>query len=267
MKPQKIKIKYIFLSAIVLLVSQFASYESVAQSSKNDCQSYENTRRLLAEMNAVDLNKQFVQLFNQGENRIADIVKALDDPNKDIRQNAQVIIRYLGNDLEMSDLITSYGKGKTYTVAGPIPIPLREWDYDSIIKSYKNLPSNSYIYALAIDSSPKAKNVLNELTDNAKNNPKANQLAYENVKSVNPNDFLTDSSDLAKTVLDKAFFVSNEDKKFATSTFISFNEAKNKALVEIYINRGALSEEWYHVVINKTEKGWKFLSITPVATS
>ncbi|HMJ09083.1 MAG TPA: hypothetical protein VK468_08760 [Pyrinomonadaceae bacterium] len=268
MKKQIVKINNIFLSATVLLIFQLASHESMAQSSKHDGQTYESTRQLLVEMKTVDTNESFISLFNTGDNRITDLVKALNDSNGAVRRNAQMIIRYLDNDLGMSALITSYSKEKAHiVVAGPVPTPLREWDYDYISKSYKNLPSASYIYALAIDSSPKAKAVLSELTANTNNNPKANYQDLEKVKIVNPNDILVDSSDLAKTVLDKAFFVSSEDKQFATSKFISFNAANDKALIEIYINRGVLSEEWYHVVINKSEKGWKFLSITPVATS
>jgi hypothetical protein len=225
-------------------------------------------------MNRADPNKQFIKLFNIGDKQIAELTKALNDSNLLVKRNAQVIIRYLRNDSGMSALTASYNKETaSIVVAGPIPIPLSEWDYNYIEKNYQkdfsgwDIPSTSFIYALAIDSSAKAKTVLNKLIDNAKNNPKADHLAFEKIKSINSNEILDDSSDLAKTVLDKAFFISTDDKKFVTSKIVTFNEAKDKALIEIHINRGALSEEWYHIVINKTEKGWRFLSITPVAVS
>lgn len=274
MKLQIIKINFKFIFAIVLLISQFVTYESIAQSLNNDCQTYENTRQLLIEMNRADPNKQFIKLFNIGDKQIAELTKALNDSNLLVKRNAQVIIRYLRNDSGMSALTASYNKETaSIVVAGPIPIPLSEWDYNYIEKNYQkdfsgwDIPSTSFIYALAIDSSAKAKTVLNKLIDNAKNNPKADHLAFEKIKSINSNEILDDSSDLAKTVLDKAFFISTDDKKFVTSKIVTFNEAKDKALIEIHINRGALSEEWYHIVINKTEKGWRFLSITPVAVS
>ncbi len=91
--------------------------------------------------------------------------------------------------------------------------------------------------------------------------------AIKRIKTARPRDLITGEKDLAKLVLDNAFFVAPEDHKYASARLLGLNGNKNKALVEVYINRGRLAEEWYHVVIRKCGQGWKFFSITQVAVS
>jgi hypothetical protein len=42
---------------------------------------------------------------------------------------------------------------------------------------------------------------------------------------------------------------------------LALTEKGDKALVEIYINRGVLMEQWYHVVIKKNCEAWQLVSI------
>jgi|GEM_PF-2070282 hypothetical protein len=267
------RFNHIFVVLVVFFILQFAFYESIAQTSKQDCQTYENTRQLLLEMSRSNQNVQFSKLFSIGDERISDLVKALNDSDEVVRRNAQVMIRYLGNDKGMASLLANYQKRTNFSVAGPIPLPLREWDYDYIRKHYQenfsgwDILSTSYIYALYLDSSPRAKSILNELIENARNNPTFAHQALEKVNAVNSRPLLMGSEKLPKSVLDNAFFVSVNDKKFATSKLISFNGAKDKALIEIQIIRGILSEEYYHIVVKKHGNDWKFFSITQIAVS
>lgn len=114
-----------------------------------------------------------------------------------------------------------------------------------------------YIYALAFDDSARAKELLTSiLAANAV--PRIETFMERtliSVKSSNPNKLLMGSKDLAKLVLKNAFFVGAFDKKYASAHLIGFNSAKAKAIVEVYINRGPLSTEKYHVVISKHENG------------
>jgi hypothetical protein len=91
--------------------------------------------------------------------------------------------------------------------------------------------------------------------------------AINQIQTGRPREVITGEKDLAKLVLANAFYVSPEDKKHVTARLLGFNGKKNKALVEVYINRGRFAEEWYHVVMRKCEQGWKFFSITQVAVS
>jgi len=73
--------------------------------------------------------------------------------------------------------------------------------------------------------------------------------------------------DLAAQVLQTATFLAPADRQVTTSKVIAYSRAKDKALVEILVNRGPLSQEWYHVVVRRVERGWTTFSITQVAIS
>lgn len=237
---------------------------------------YQSTLRLLNEMRDVLINRdKLAKLFRVGDERISDLVKALDDPNPDISFRAQIVIRYLGNENGMKGLFEWYSKQGKFRVAGPVPIPLRERDYKVICTQYIDEPpenwvrSESYIYALALDSSPKAKEVLKKLIRIAGNLAEATvaNRAIRQVQANQPAKILIGEQDLAELVLSNAFFVSSNDRKYASARLLTLNGARDKALIEVHINRGALSEEWYHVVIKKCGQNWCFLSITLIAIS
>ena len=227
-------------------------------------------RKLLSEMKDYDLHpERLAALFRIGDARIGDLVNALDDPDKEVSLNAQIVIRYLGNEAGLKGLAEYYKKPrKEYWISGPIPIPLIDFDYD-FIKSHPSNMGEEYIYALALDDSPKAKELLASIarTNGNASTDSLMALALLRVNSGDPTKLLVGNTDLAKLVLDNAFFVGEQDKKYLSAHLVELNDTKNKALVEVYINRGVLAEEWWHVVINKRENGWRFFSITQVAVS
>lgn len=68
----------------------------------NSHKEYQDTRKLLSEMNnRLDDRDKLATLFRVGDERITDLIQALNDPNPDISLRAQVIIRYLGSDVGM----------------------------------------------------------------------------------------------------------------------------------------------------------------------
>jgi hypothetical protein len=227
-------------------------------------------------MDSVKKNSdKLAKLFRVGDERIADLIKSLDDANPDISLRAQIVIRYLGNDTGMKGLHEWFEKQERFRVSGPIPTPLQERDYNAINAQYINEPperwvrSEQYMYALALDGSPRATEALEKMLAIASNLDDATvaNRAAKRIQASPPAKFLTGRKDLAKLVLENAFFVSPDDRKYASARLLALNGAKDKALVEVYINRGRLSEERYHVVIRKCEQGWKFVSITQVAVS
>lgn len=74
-------------------------------------------------------------------------------------------------------------------------------------------------------------------------------------------------ADLSKLVLNNAFFVRQHDRKYASARLVAINGAKTKALIQIYINRGVLAEEWWHAVVDKAGTGWRFNSVYQAAVS
>jgi hypothetical protein len=260
------------LSLVVFLLS----CGSLAMTSDNSSQTYQSTRKLLSQMNdrVVD-NDKLATLFKVGDERVQDLIEALDDSNPEISLRAQIVIRYLGDELAMKKLFEWYSKRQESVIAGPVPLPLKEWDYKVINANYIDTPPSQwrgaepYIYALALDDSAKAKTLLNQLFESAGHLSESTVVgrALERVQSSQPKNSLPREKDLARLVLKNAFFVSPIDQKYTSSRLLALSQERDKALVEVYINRGALAEEWYHVVLSKCDQGWKFFSIYQVAIS
>ncbi len=234
-----------------------------------DASTYADTRKLLTALSDIkDDREVLAALFKKGDARIDDLIKALDDPDQNISLRAQIVIRYLGNQAGMKALDGWYNKQSEIVRSGPIPIPLSERDYKWISDQSIN-DTDNYIYALALDGSPKARAVLNELMKRKGTTYDGTfvSLALRQVKASHPERPLMARNDLAKLVLRNAFFVGRRSRPYASAKLLGLNGAKDKALVEVYVNPGPLAEEWYHIVLSKHGEGWRFFSITQVAQS
>ena len=67
-------------------------------SSGQTSRTYQNTRKMLSEMESVRRDSdRLAMLFEIGDQRIADLIKALDSADPDASIRAQTVIRYLGN--------------------------------------------------------------------------------------------------------------------------------------------------------------------------
>ncbi len=233
-------------------------------------------RKLLAEMNNVSTDdKQLGTLFKTGDQAIMDLVRLLDDPDPQISLRAQIMIRYLSNKEGMNALQTWYAKQDSYQVAGPIPSPLSERDFKYIQLNLTDTPAHkwgsfsvSYIYSLVLDQSPKAKSILANLCEKGKELEESSFVGYalKQARSFQQGKECEEQNPV-KFVERNSFFIAPTDRKYTSARLLSFNATKEKALVEIYVNRGVLMEEWYHVVVQKSKGRWKFLSVTPVAVS
>jgi hypothetical protein len=217
------------------------------------------------------------KLFLTGDRCMKDLIAALDDPEFDVNVAAQEIIRYTGNEKGVAALDAWNARNrKPYPVWGPIPVPISEFDYQMIEDNFADrtaadlgLLGSRYLYALAIDDSPRAKSALDKARvkiTSCEECVVSNRI-IKLITSKYPFQTFKPTNDLPKAVLDNSFFISPDDKRQTTAKLLSFNASKDKALVELHINRGILAEEWYHVVIRKHKKGWSFFSITFIAVS
>lgn len=159
-------------STIVLLILGLSSGHGVSAQQRS--RSYRETRAMLRKLVSVqsDIDK-LARLFRIGDRRISDLIQALDDADQNVSLRAQTVIRYLGTKEGMRALYEWYVRQQDkYEINGPVPVPLSEWDYDYIQQNFINRSVTTwrdveYIYALALDPSPKAKNVLAQLTEKA----------------------------------------------------------------------------------------------------
>ena len=271
----KVSMRILTLAVSLLL---FADVSAQQMFPIPESHTYQFTRKQLSSMESVKNDpEELAALFKTGDRHIEDLIQALDDPDRDISIRAQTVIRYLGNERGMRKLIEWYDKRPTEVpIAGPVPLPLSEWDYEFI--NIFLLPKSPdmwreigvrYIYALAIDDSDRSQRVLEAVVKNGS----AASLdgfvgrAISQVPMAKRGELIGRRKDLARLVLENAFFVSQWDKKYTTARLLGFNGSKDKALIEVYINRGPLAEEWHHVVIRKRDSGWKFFSITEVGLS
>jgi hypothetical protein len=262
------------LISAILVLGLFSN----AVESHSFSKTYKDTRKLLSEMQDRHLDSdKLAVLFRIGDESVADLIRALDDSDPDISLRAQVVLCYLGNESGMKALHEWYRRQKhEYRIAGPVPPPLSDWDYDFIKSSLLNEPPQTwrdravqYIYALALDYSPRAKAVLDEMVMIAEQLDESSfvKRALKRIEGTEPGRPLAEQKDLARLVRDNAFFVATEDRKYTSVRILGFNAVRDKALVEVHINRGPLAEEWYHVVMSKGECGWKFFAVDPVAIS
>jgi hypothetical protein len=249
---------------------------TTAVASRCAATSHGDIRKLLTSLqNVKDDREALAALFKTGDARIAELIEALHDPDLNVRLRAQIVIRYLGNETGMKALEDWYSKQAEVVTSGPIPLPLKERDYEFIKDQYLNKPAaawagaDQYIYALALDGSPKAKALLHELMKSAGTIDDFT-VGGRAIRLTNAGDaerVLIGQRDLAKLVSENAFFIAANDRPFTSAKLLSLNGAKDKALIELYINRGRLAEEWYHIVLSKHGQGWKFFSIRQVAVS
>lgn len=268
------KHRMISLIFIPLLMHLFCS---LVTSSLRSAKTYEETRKLLLAVDSQRINSdKLAVLFRVGDKRVQDLICALDDPDHVISLRAQVIIRYLGNPKGIEALRKWYSKQDQYLVAGPTPLPLSDWDFQVIDTNLIGKPPQllqqrnvQYVYALALDESQEAKSRLDKLIKSGEEVDESTFVGYaiKRVQTERPRKLLVDKGSLARMVLENAFFISTQDQKQASAQLLGLNGSKNKALVEIHIYRGQLAEEWYHVVINKSEEGWRFFSISLISVS
>lgn len=257
----------IFVVVVILLDWQTTVGQSAA--------SFVETRRLLSEMGSNRLESEnLATLFRVGDERINDLIKALDDSDEDIRLNAQIVIRYLGNDKGMDALLVKYEKAapRSFTFAGPAPLPIHELDYkfiDSICSERLPNPCNlppSYIFALARDGSAKAISLLRKVIEHEKTRGNENVvLRYAEAKQ--SNQVFGEKGNLQGVILNNAFFLSARERRLSNARLIAYNGMKDKALLEIHVDAGPLAEGWYHVVVSRHGQGWKIFSISLVSVS
>lgn len=221
-------------------------------------------RKLLRKWEYPSADSALGKLFSIGDERMDQLIAALDDPEQEISLNAQRVIRLLGNPRGVSAVHACDGRGKkTCLISGAVPIPLDEWDFKFLEASLSRWSSSferEYLIAATLDSSPRALQYRNRILE--KLGKEAPDLPFENLREL-PKSGRTPEGAVEKDLC----FVWKDARKFTTTKFLAFNGAKDRALVEVYVNQGALMEEWYLVVLQKRDGGWKYFSITMVRQS
>jgi hypothetical protein len=81
-------------------------------------ETYMETRGLLLQLERRSGNKALKKLFEEGDKRMADLIRALYDPERKVNLNSQVIIKYLATPKSLAELEEWYthrkSQGKDY---------------------------------------------------------------------------------------------------------------------------------------------------------
>lgn len=73
------------MTKVALIVLLTALSGGLVEASQSSSETYQDTRRLLSEMKGYDLHpERLATLFNTGDTRIGDLVRALDDPDNEV---------------------------------------------------------------------------------------------------------------------------------------------------------------------------------------
>ncbi len=242
----------------------------VSCSSNNQSQNtYEETRKLLSEPNVS--NENFIKLFQIGDQRVDDLIAALNDKDKNVRYNTQKIIRSIGNpkatEAMYQWLSENALKEKDEFPTSPIPVPIDDWEYRFEEKSYmyssrSNLKNS---YALFFDDSDKAKTILNKFIEQENKNPYGlgQGKKLERLRELQIGQSFQENGNLADAVLQTPLFqfeTDNPNRKATPeklkSKLITYNSAKTKALIDVQNVDGTFS-----IIVEKVESGWKFYSV------
>lgn len=256
----------------ILIVLALLTLSGLVAAGNNPPDTYHQTRKLLSDADVTHPNEEFARLYETGDERIVDLIRALKNEDQEISRRAQIVIRYLANPKGMKALHNIYAHNEEVIIAGTVPVPLDDWDYQFIRPLFFEHPQAqwgqlefNYVSALMLDGSPKASAVLNEVKKMHGLNEAKKFYHIADVRSLR--DVFSGEVDLSKLVLRHAFFVGPRDRQYTRARLVALNSTKTRAFIEVYIGRGVLAEEWWHVVIDKEGGGWRFNSVRQAAVS
>src|SRR5215213_2393768 len=169
---------------------------------------YKDTRKLLVKMERSFYDSTLRELFKLGDDRIEDLIKALDDIDNEVSINAQMVIRALGNEKGTKVMYEWYakngreGKGFSIYLGSLTPLPLNDWEFKQIDNYLESNEPNkklmqSLIYALILNETEKSDDYLERLIKKGLNVPNISIVR----KSFKIN------GDLSKIVVKNAFFL------------------------------------------------------------
>ena len=101
--------KIVKVMVVCLVIGLFGVVVNRAQ---NHSKTYEDTRKLLLEMDRSHANTSLKKLFEEGDERQGDLIQLLYDPEQKVSLNAQSIILYLADPPALSALEEWYSDRK-----------------------------------------------------------------------------------------------------------------------------------------------------------
>jgi hypothetical protein len=208
------------------------------------------------------------KIFSLGSAAVPFLVEALDDPEAEVSDKAQRMLRLIGDEASLGKLHAWYQKPKAETrvIGSPVPVPIQEWDHKQIERILEEAPQalvkswEHYLLALAIDGSPRAEAALKRAFD-------AFGDRAHSITVVPPlMDYIAGGREQAKAcapgkpegfLRGNSFFLSPEDQSDTTIQLLAYAEQKKLALLATSQIFGG----GFLVVVRHTGTCWRFQSI------
>jgi hypothetical protein len=212
------------------------------------------------------------RIFADGSTSTPKLIEALNDSNKAVNLNAQLMLRLIGDHKGITDLHDWYEKPRPVLsiVNGPVPVPLRDWDYQQIGAVLARPPREwrenalNYLYALSIDQSRHAKELLTKMLSAAEtdNNSAAFQVAA-NLRRWQAEADACSPATPQEFVRKHSFFLAPEERKNSKIKLIGYSNDKHLALLSVSQTFG--NSFW--VVLRNTSTCWRYQSAALYATN
>lgn len=270
--------KKIFQLFVLAILSLSVGLESSSgQVTSTDGQS-ENLRKAVADIanfHSPTYERSLRALFATPPNGLDLIMKFVGSSNVDESKGAQFIIRYLGGD-EHLDQMLELCNSRCF-LSGPIPIPLHPLDAKELeyLLNKTDLCKLSdfnmkYVYAAFFDNSSPSRELRNRVEEKARYCPKDSIFVsrLSALQTVNKRQIEVGIERSVELVRDNLFFLTDEERKRAKLQYLGVNYRGDRALFEILIDNGVLANRYIHVVFLKNgENKWRFYSVTQVSQS
>ncbi|MGA3135379.1 MAG: hypothetical protein ABSC88_05220 [Terracidiphilus sp.] len=221
-------------------------------------------RKLLS---ADDFDSPMIKIFSQGDSIISKLVVALDDPDTNVAMHAQFMLLLLGDEHGIQSLHQWYDRPRPILriVNGPVPVPLSEWDFKQIeailahpSSEWKNEAEN-YFYALAIDRSTRAQELLKKMIEAIPVGDTSNAFAQMVTELKHCIGCATSCSfgTPQKMVQKNAFFFDSEEVKSMKIEVLGYANGNNLALLRL----SQIMGNTFLVVLKRQGTCWQFQSV------
>jgi hypothetical protein len=215
-------------------------------------------------------------VFRIGDERVDDLIAALDDSDPNVSRRAEKLLRYLGNPKGLIAVEDGCRKHPCF-YDGPVPVPLLAHDYELIRVTAASTPLDqmlpqleTFVYSLALDGTLRSNFVLTQWLERSRklqlsrNNASSAYLdqMVRNISESDPRKAFDEGSSLAQAVISNVFFLSSKDRASAKAKLFAKSSAGDKALLEIHVDRRVnVPERWYHVVIVRQDHEWHLVLV------
>lgn len=250
------------------------------QQTRANSATYEDTLKMLKDLNDSRNNVALARLFEMDDSKISDLQTACQSSDYDISSAAFLVLQLLGKRQAL-DCHATLRKREEFAFLWEPNLADRNFkliekslDEKRIPKGYKcgddsERIDNSLVYALVLNGSPRARSLLHRLLafaeacvggyimEDLKHAPSLIRDAEKIGRNLS-----FEADNMESVVRTSAFYLPAEYRKDSRLRVIAYNKAGDRLLLEMSYTCGLLCGRGYHVVLRKQGPAWQYAIIT-----